>query len=80
MISFRLRPIVPPRPLTCPADRARLICSSLASPMKTDERAFRLGANGEETVGARLEKLKKHGRHVLHSSRSGRGTATSTTC
>jgi hypothetical protein len=35
--------------------------------MKTDERAWRVGAGGEETVGERLEKLKKHGWHVLHS-------------
>lgn len=35
--------------------------------MKTDERAWRVGADGEETVGARLEKLTKHGWHVLHA-------------
>jgi len=35
--------------------------------MKTDERAWRVGANGEETVGSRLEKLTKHGWHVLHA-------------
>lgn len=35
--------------------------------MKTDERAWRVGAGGEETVGARLEKLTKHGWHVLHA-------------
>lgn len=35
--------------------------------MKTDERAWRVGANGEETVGGRLEKLAKHGWHVLHA-------------
>jgi hypothetical protein len=35
--------------------------------MKTDERAWRVGAGGEETVGSRLEKLVKHGWHVLHS-------------
>ncbi len=41
--------------------------------VKTDERAFRIGANGEETVGARLEKLVKHGWHVLHSIPVGKG-------
>jgi hypothetical protein len=35
--------------------------------MKTDERAWRVGADGEETVGARLDKLGKYGWHVLHS-------------
>ena len=35
--------------------------------MKTDERAWRVGAGGEETVGEKLEKLVKHGWHVLHA-------------
>jgi hypothetical protein len=35
--------------------------------MKTDERAWRVGAGGEETIGAKLEKLRKHGWHVLHA-------------
>jgi hypothetical protein len=35
--------------------------------LKTDERAWRVGAGGEETVGARLEKLRRHGWHVLHA-------------
>jgi hypothetical protein len=35
--------------------------------VKTEERAWRIGADGEETVGARLEKLTKHGWHVLHA-------------
>lgn len=35
--------------------------------VKTDERAWRVGANGEETVGAKLDKLTKHGWHVLHA-------------
>ena len=34
---------------------------------KTDERAWRVGADGEETVGARLEKLTAHGWKVLHA-------------
>jgi hypothetical protein len=41
--------------------------------VKTDERAHRVGANGEEAVGARLEKLVKHGWHVLHSIPVGKG-------
>jgi hypothetical protein len=35
--------------------------------MNTDERSWRVGAGGEETVGARLEKLRKHGWHILHA-------------
>ena len=34
---------------------------------KTEERAWRVGAYGEETVGARLMKLEEHGWRVLHS-------------
>ncbi len=41
--------------------------------VKTDERAYRVGANGEEAVGTRLEKLVKHGWHVLHSIPVGKG-------
>lgn len=33
----------------------------------TDERAWRIGADAEETVGAELEKLTRHGWYVLHS-------------
>lgn len=35
--------------------------------VKTDERAWRVGADGEETIGAKLEKLTKDGWYVLHS-------------
>jgi len=35
--------------------------------MKTDERAWRVGAAGEETVGGKLEKLRQFGWYVLHS-------------
>lgn len=35
--------------------------------MKTDERAWRVGADGEESIGSRLEQLRKHGWHVLHA-------------
>lgn len=49
-------------------DRSRIgTVLARAMDMKTDERAYRVGAGGEETVGARLEKLRKHGWHVLHS-------------
>jgi hypothetical protein len=34
---------------------------------KTDERAWRVGARGEEAVGRRLERLREQGWHVLHS-------------
>lgn len=37
----------------------------------TGERAWRVGAKGEEVVGTRLNKLRKHGWHVLHSIRVG---------
>lgn len=40
---------------------------------KTDERAFRVGAEGEETVGVRLEKLIDRGWYVLHSVPVGKG-------
>jgi hypothetical protein len=35
--------------------------------LHTDERAWRIGAQGEQTVGERLERLKKHGWHVIHA-------------
>lgn len=35
--------------------------------LKTDERSWRTGAKGEETIGAKLDKLAKHGWCVLHS-------------
>lgn len=35
--------------------------------VKTDERSWRVGADGEETVGGRLEKLRADGWHILHS-------------
>ena len=34
---------------------------------KTDERAWRVGADGEEAIGSRLDKLTAHGWHVLHA-------------
>lgn len=34
---------------------------------KTDERSWRVGADGEESVGARLEKLRTDGWQLLHS-------------
>jgi len=34
---------------------------------KTDERAWRVGAKGEESVGSRLNRLTEHGWHVLHA-------------
>lgn len=41
--------------------------------VKTGERAFRVGADGEEAVGARLDRLVKHGGRVLHSIPVGKG-------
>jgi hypothetical protein len=34
---------------------------------KTDERAWRVGADGEEAVGARLGRLRQHGWQLLHA-------------
>jgi hypothetical protein len=39
----------------------------IAFDSKTDERAWRMGASGEETIGAKLEKLSGDGWRVLHS-------------
>lgn len=41
--------------------------------VKTDERAWRVGAQGEEKVGPKLEKLLPHGWRVLHSVPVGKG-------
>ena len=38
---------------------------------KTEERGWRVGADGEETVGSRLDRLKADGWHVLHSVKVG---------
>jgi hypothetical protein len=35
--------------------------------VNTDERAWRIGADAEQTVGAELERLTRHGWHVLHA-------------
>lgn len=35
--------------------------------VKTDERAWRVGADGEEAVGARLASLEPHGWRILHA-------------
>lgn len=42
---------------------------------KTDERAWRVGAKGEESIGARLDKLTKHGWYVLHAVPVGKGSS-----
>ncbi len=41
--------------------------------MKTEERAYRVGAKGEEAIGARIERLTDRGWHVLHSIPVGKG-------
>jgi len=49
-------------------DRSRLgTFLTRAFDVKTDERAWRVGADGEESIGARLDRLTKHGWYVLHS-------------
>lgn len=54
--------------LAAQRDRSRVLSLiARAVDAKTDERNWRVGADGEETVGGRLEKLKKHGWHVLHA-------------
>ncbi|NPC81507.1 NERD domain-containing protein, partial [Pyxidicoccus fallax] len=39
--------------------------------INTDEQSWRLGADGEERVGALLEQLRPHGWHVEHDVRVG---------
>lgn len=39
--------------------------------LNTEERGWRVGADGEETVGARLERLQENGWQVLHSVKVG---------
>jgi len=34
---------------------------------KTEERAWRVGADGEQAIGTRLDRLKSHGWYVLHA-------------
>ena len=41
--------------------------------VKTDERAWRVGAAGEERIGAKLDRLVKHGWRILHSVPVGKG-------
>jgi hypothetical protein len=54
--------------LTAMRERSRVgTFIARAIDMKTDERAWRVGAGGEETVGAKLEKLHAHGWRVLHA-------------
>ena len=49
-------------------DRSRVVAFlARALDAKTDERAWRVGAGGEETVGSRLDKLERRGWHVLHA-------------
>lgn len=48
--------------------RSRLLAAAArVLDVKTDERAWRKGAEGEEAVGARLERLTSRGWRVLHS-------------
>lgn len=54
--------------LAAQRDRSRVLSFiARAVDAKTDERNWRVGADGEETVGGRLEKLRRHGWHVLHA-------------
>ena len=49
-------------------DRSKsLAYGARAFNVHTDERAWRVGADGEEAVGARLEKLRGNGWYLLHS-------------
>jgi len=41
--------------------------------VRTDERAWRIGADAEETIGRELERLTRHGWKVLHSVPVGSG-------
>jgi hypothetical protein len=59
--------------LAAARDRSRVgTFIARALDVKTDERSWRVGAGGEETVGARLEKLRRHGWQVLHAVPVGR--------
>jgi hypothetical protein len=62
--------------LAAQRDRSR-VGSWLARALdvKTDERAWRVGADGEETIGSKLDKLTEHGWRVLHSVPVGRGSS-----
>lgn len=54
--------------LAAQRSRSRVLSAvARALDVKTNERAWRKGAEGEETVGSRLEKLTGHGWQVLHS-------------
>ena len=44
-----------------------------AAGIRTRDHAWRIGAAGEVKVGARLNRLRRHGRRVLHSIPLGRG-------
>jgi len=49
-------------------DRSKLLAyGARIFNVHTDERAWRVGADGEEAIGARLEKLRDRGWHLLHS-------------
>lgn len=49
-------------------DRSKLLAyGARILNVHTDERAWRVGADGEEAVGARLEKLSDRGWYLLHS-------------
>lgn len=64
------------RQLAAMLDRSRVSTFLLrAFDVKTDERAFRVGAKGEEAIGARLDKLEERGWHVLHSIPVGKGNS-----
>ncbi len=66
---------------TGPALRARqlrignplLRCLARAAGLRTPDQAWRIGAAGEIKVGARLNRLRRRGWHVLHSIPLGRG-------
>lgn len=48
--------------------RSRIMTALVrALDINSDERSWRVGAKGEESIGSRLDKLTEHGWHVLHA-------------
>jgi hypothetical protein len=48
--------------------RSRIMTALVrALDVNSDERSWRVGAKGEESIGSRLDKLTEHGWHVLHA-------------
>ena len=62
--------------------RSRIMTALVrALDINSDERSWRVGSQGEESIGSRLDKLTDHGWHVLHAGPHRQTRApTSTIC